>query len=87
MRGEREVEDTSSELSESVTTGGGGAGAAGAARRFFAALRNFLKYLCGNQPVRQAGLEVLFTILAASTQRERAWRPRTRRLRLTHPNV
>ena len=42
---------------------------------------------CGNQPVRQAGLEVLFTILAASTQRESAWRPRTRRLRLTHPNV
>ena len=34
-----------------------------------------------------AGLEVLFTILAASTQRESAWRPRTRRLRLTHPNV
>ena len=33
---------------------------------------------CGNQPVRQAGLEVLFTILAASTQRESAWRPRTR---------
>ena len=26
----------------------------------------------------QAGLEVLFTILAASTQRESAWRPRTR---------
>ena len=25
---------------------------------------------CGNQPVRRAGLEVLFTILAASTQRE-----------------
>ena len=42
---------------------------------------------CGNQPVGQAGLEVLFTILAASTQRESAWRPRTRRLRLTHPNV
>jgi hypothetical protein len=42
---------------------------------------------CGNQPVRQAGLEVLFTILAASTQRESAWRPRTRRPRLTHPNV
>ena len=42
---------------------------------------------CGNQPVRQAGLEVLFTILAASTQRESAWRPRTRRLRLTHPSV
>ena len=42
---------------------------------------------CGNQPVRQAGLEVLFTILAASTQRESAWCPRTRRLRLTHPNV
>ena len=40
-------------------------------------------YLCGNQ----AGLEVLFTILAASTQRESAWRPGTRRLRLTHPNV
>ena len=39
---------------------------------------------CGNQPVRQAGLEVLFTILAASTS---AWRPRTRRLRLTHPSV
>ena len=36
---------------------------------------------CGNQPVRQAGLEVLFTILAASTQRESAWCP------LTHPNV
>ena len=30
--------------------------------------------------MRQAGLEVLFTILAASTQRESAWRPRTRRL-------
>ena len=42
---------------------------------------------CGNQPVRQAGLEVLFTILAASTQRESAWRPHTRRLRLTPPNV
>ena len=42
---------------------------------------------CGNQPVRQAGLEVLFTILAASTQRESAWRPRTRHLRLIHPNV
>ena len=42
---------------------------------------------CGNQPVRQADLEVLFTILAASTQCESAWRPRTRRLRLTHPNV
>ena len=42
---------------------------------------------CGNQPVRQAGLEVLFTNLAASTQRESAWRPCTRRLRLTHPNV
>ena len=42
---------------------------------------------CGNQPVRQAGLEVLFTILAASTQRESAMRPRTRRRRLTHPNV
>ena len=40
---------------------------------------------CGNQPVRQAGLEVLFTILAASTQRESLWRPRTRRL--TRPNV
>ena len=33
---------------------------------------------CENQPVRQAGLEVLLTILAASTQRESAWRPRTR---------
>ena len=32
---------------------------------------------CGNQPVRQAGLVVLFTILAASTQRESARRPRT----------
>ena len=42
---------------------------------------------CGNQPVRQAGLEVLFIILAASMQRESAWRPRTRRLRLIHPNV
>ena len=42
---------------------------------------------CGNQPVRQAGLEVLFIILAASTQHESAWRPRTRRLRLIHPNV
>ena len=42
---------------------------------------------CGNQPVRQADLEVLFTILAASMQRESAWRPRTRRLRLTHPSV
>ena len=28
--------------------------------------------------MRQAGLEVLFAILAASTQRESAWRPRTR---------
>ena len=37
---------------------------------------------CGNQPVRQAGLEVLFTIVAASTQCESAWRPRTRRLSL-----
>ena len=42
---------------------------------------------CGNQPVRQAGLEVFFSILAASTQRESARRPRTRRRRLTHPNV
>ena len=84
MRGEREVDDTSSELSESVTTTGG-AGAAGAARRFFAALRNFLKYLCGTSA--SGRLEVLFTILAASTQRESAWRPRTRRLGLTHPNV
>ena len=42
---------------------------------------------CGNQPVRQAGLDVLLTILAASTQRERAWCPRARRLRLTHPDV
>ena len=42
---------------------------------------------CGNQPVRQAGLEVLFIILAASMQHESAWRPRTRRLRLIHPNV
>ena len=41
---------------------------------------------CGNQPVRQASLEVLFTIVAASAQCESAWRPRTRRLRLTHPN-
>jgi len=49
VRGEREVEDTSSELSESVTMTGGGAGAAGAARRLFAARRIFLKYLCGNQ--------------------------------------
>ena len=39
-----------------------------------------------NQPVRQASLEVLFTILAASTQRESARLPRTRRLRLTRPN-
>ena len=45
------------------------------------------RFQCGNQPVRQAGLEVLFTIMAASTQCESAWRPRTRRLRLTHPNV
>ena len=45
------------------------------------------KKQCGNQPVRQAGLEVLFIILAASMQHESAWRPRTRRLRLTHPNV
>ena len=44
------------------------------------------RFQCGNQPVRQAGLEVLFTIVAASTQCESAWRPRTRRLRLTHPN-
>ena len=42
---------------------------------------------CGNQPVRQAGLEVLFIILAASMQHESAWRPRTRRLGLIHPNV
>ena len=42
---------------------------------------------CGNQPVRQAGLEVLFIILAASMQHESAWRPRTRRLRLIHLNV
>ena len=35
---------------------------------------------------RQAGREVLFTIVAASAQCESAWRPRTRRLRLTHPN-
>ena len=42
---------------------------------------------CGNQPVRQAGLEVLSIILAASMQHENAWRPRTRRLRLIHPNV
>ena len=42
---------------------------------------------CGNQPVRQAGLEVFFTILAASTQCESAWCPRTRRLRLTHGHV
>jgi len=55
VRGEREVEDTSSELSESVTTGGGGAGAAGAARRFFAALRNFLKYLCGTSASGRPG--------------------------------
>ena len=39
-----------------------------------------------NQCVRPAW-RYLFTILAASTQRESAWRPRTRRLRLTHPNV
>ena len=45
------------------------------------------KSQCGNQPVRQAGLEVSFTILTASTQRESASRPRTRRLRLTRPNV
>ena len=42
---------------------------------------------CGNQPVCQAGLEVLFIILAASMQHESAWRPRTRRLRLIHLNV
>ena len=35
----------------------------------------------------EAGLEVLFIIPAASTQHESAWRPRTRRLRLIHPNV
>ena len=47
------------------------------------------KYIlqCGNQPVHQAGLEVLFTILAASRQRESAWCPGTRRLWLTYPNV
>ena len=45
------------------------------------------KKQCGNQPVRLAGLEVLFIILAASMQHESAWRPRTRRLRLIHPNV
>ena len=39
------------------------------------------------QPVRQAGLEVLFIISAASMQHESAWRPRTRRLRLTRTNV
>ena len=42
---------------------------------------------CENQPVRQADLEVLFIILAASMQHESAWRPRTRRLGLIHPNV
>ena len=41
---------------------------------------------CGNQSVRLAGLEVSFIILAASTQRESAWRPRTRLFRLTYPN-
>ena len=41
----------------------------------------------GQFPVRQAGLEVLFIILVASMQHESAWRPRTRRLRLIHPNV
>ena len=41
---------------------------------------------CGNQSVRLAGLEVSFIILAASTQRESAWRPRTRPFRLTYPN-
>ena len=35
------------------------------------------KKQCGNQPVRQAGLEVLFIILAASMQHESAWRPRS----------
>ena len=53
-RGEREVDDTSNELSESVTTGAG-AGAAGAARRLLAALRNFLKYLCGTSPSGRPG--------------------------------
>ena len=32
-------------------------------------------------------LAVRKSTMAASTQRESAWRPRTRRLRLTHPNV
>ena len=40
---------------------------------------------CGNQPGRQAGLEVLFTIFWPP--RSSAWRPRSRRLRLTRPNV
>ncbi len=45
------------------------------------------KKQCGNQPVRQAGLEVLFINLAASMQHESDCRPRTKRLRLIHPNV
>ena len=36
--------------------------------------------------MRLADLEVSFIILAASTQRESAWRPRTRPFRLTYPN-
>jgi len=44
-------------------------------------------FQCGNQPVRQAGLEILFIILAASTPRESAWRPRATHLRLIHLDV
>ena len=61
-------------------------GAVGRARRHRRGRARRGTCQCGNQPVRQAGLEVLFTIVAASTQCESAWRPRTRRLRLTHPN-
>jgi len=42
---------------------------------------------CGNQPVHQASLDLLFIILAASTPRESAWRPRATRLRLIHCDV
>ena len=41
---------------------------------------------CGNQPVPAWRYYLLFW-LPRATQRESAWRPRTRRLRLTHPNV
>ena len=78
-------------LAQSLLFVAPGAAVAGIADQLEAASRaseiTYSQNQCGNQPVRQAGLNVLFTIPAASTQRESAWRPRTRRLRLTHPNV